>query len=289
VNGKGTALLTYRAHGKLRHVLAWGAVNARMPTSKTKPKQPQVKFTVDYSGGWGTQHKLVWKTFENACGRYDGPKLDSLVAACKAPDGSYWALQYWQKDLPDLGFLPWTANQRAWNLELSHWKGPLPKLQLYPNWIGSGKDYNVFGRETYRGIGVHGYGTTSHGENTDSYGRLLYLDTLGSAYGKGWRRENAFVPHAPAGNYCYGFFTHDPTKGGYSAPPGWKKGTLTPKGNGARYRMIARGPGVTPNVVRLVKGLAPYDPGNTQMVIYKTNLTALQLVLAAGDASCGGS
>ena len=29
VNAKGTALVTYRAQGKLTHLLAWGAVNAR--------------------------------------------------------------------------------------------------------------------------------------------------------------------------------------------------------------------------------------------------------------------
>ena len=32
VNAKGEALLTYTASGKLKHVLAWGAENARVPT-----------------------------------------------------------------------------------------------------------------------------------------------------------------------------------------------------------------------------------------------------------------
>ena len=48
--------------------------------------------------------RLVWPTFRNACAPYDGPALVYLVAACKAPDGSYWALQRWQRGLPLLGF-----------------------------------------------------------------------------------------------------------------------------------------------------------------------------------------
>ena len=37
------------------------------------------------------------------CPTYDGPALADLVAACKAPDGSYWAVQSWDRDLPDYG------------------------------------------------------------------------------------------------------------------------------------------------------------------------------------------
>ncbi|MEA2443375.1 MAG: hypothetical protein QOJ12_667, partial [Thermoleophilales bacterium] len=33
VNAKGEALLTYRAAGKLKHILVWGAVDARHPDS----------------------------------------------------------------------------------------------------------------------------------------------------------------------------------------------------------------------------------------------------------------
>src|SRR5579862_9909030 len=49
VNGKGEALVTYRAAGQVKHVLAWGAVNALAPTRGGK----QVAFQIDYTGGWG--------------------------------------------------------------------------------------------------------------------------------------------------------------------------------------------------------------------------------------------
>jgi hypothetical protein len=59
-NSKGEALLTYRARGAWQHVRVWGAVSGR---------QPRV----------GIPH--------------DGPPLAFLVTACRAPDGSYWAVQ----------------------------------------------------------------------------------------------------------------------------------------------------------------------------------------------------
>jgi hypothetical protein len=77
VDAQGRALLTYRAQGRLRRVLAWGAINALAPTRS----RPQVAFQLDYSGGSGA--------FHNTCRPYDGPKLAWLVTACKASDGSY--------------------------------------------------------------------------------------------------------------------------------------------------------------------------------------------------------
>ena len=49
-------------------MLAWGAVNAIAPTAGSA----QVDFKLDYSGGWGTYKKDVWKTFKNTCGPYNG-------------------------------------------------------------------------------------------------------------------------------------------------------------------------------------------------------------------------
>ncbi len=96
VNKQGIALVTYRTQqGAVRHVLVWGAINANAPS----PDVPQVRFKYDYSGGWKSRHNAnYWKTFKNACaGNYDGPTLQLVVATCKAPDGSYWALQSWQR------------------------------------------------------------------------------------------------------------------------------------------------------------------------------------------------
>ena len=71
----------------------------------------QISFKLDYSGGWGSRRKDVWRGFRNACRPYDGPELSWLVSACKAPNGSYWALQTWQTALPNLGMAPWQVDK----------------------------------------------------------------------------------------------------------------------------------------------------------------------------------
>ena len=49
VNAKGEALITYTAGGKLKHVLAWDAINAIAPTRA----RAQVEFKLDYAGRLG--------------------------------------------------------------------------------------------------------------------------------------------------------------------------------------------------------------------------------------------
>ena len=46
ISDKGEAMVTYRSAGRVHHVLAWGAVDARQPTHG----RPQVAFRKDYSG-----------------------------------------------------------------------------------------------------------------------------------------------------------------------------------------------------------------------------------------------
>jgi hypothetical protein len=278
VNGKGEALLTYRKGGAVHHVLVWGAINALPPTAGAH----QVKLKVDYSGGWGSRRTLYWKHFGSACGAYDGPQLPNLAAACKAPDGSYWAAQSWPQPLPDLGFTPWTPQLRALWLEVSHWSGDVARLETGTNWVYSGRFQDIFGRLTYKGTPVYGFGTTRYGAPTDGFGSLVYLDTYDSVYGRGWRRENTFVSHNPTGVFCYGFYPFDPTRGGYEHPAGAtaERGP----GVGSEYRLTASGPGVTPNVSVLVPGLHPFDGADPQDVAWQAQES--QLLLSWHDRSC---
>jgi len=279
VNAKGQALVTYRKPGGLvRHVLVWGAINAIAPQEGAH----QAKFKLDYSGGWGTYHTLYWKRFGSKCGRYDGPALPNVVAACKAPDGSYWAAQSWPQPLPDLGFPPWTSAMRADWLEVSHWSGPVATLETGSNWVYNGRFQAIFGRLTYQGQPVYGFGTTRFGAPTDGFGSLIYLDTYNSVYGPGWRRENSFVSHNPTGVFCYGFYPFDPTKGGYKHPPGWtaKRGP----GTGEKYRLTASGPGVTPNIATIVQGSHPFDRSSAADVSQQQQQSSL--LLSWGDRLC---
>jgi hypothetical protein len=268
VNAAGVALVTYTKAGRLRHTIAWGGINARLRPAR--PGVPQVKFKVDYSGGWGAFHDRLWTHFGNVCGAYDGPKLPWLAAACKAPDGSYWALQDWQVAMPNFGVAPWLTAQRAYWLRLAHWRGPLPKLEAYVDWIYSGRYQEVFGRYTYLGRGIRGFGTTDVGAPTDDYGRLLYLDTRNSVYGRGWKRANAFISHGPPGMFCAGLYPHagnDP-------------------GNGDRYRITAAGPGVMPDVLWQGKGLHDYDSSNAADVAYERRMNATLDRIRAGSPGC---
>ena len=237
VNDKGEALLTYSAEGKTKHVLAWGSVNAIAPTAARK----QVELSLDYAGGYGKYRRDYWKTFGSVCGTYDGSPLAWVVAACKAPDGSYWALQAWQRALPNYGVVP-TPAQALWELHLSHWTGPIATLTIKADWSYRRFDH-LYGSLTYNGGGVFGFKSTPAGVPLDTFGRNLYVDTFGSSYGAGWKRENSFLTHKRNGTFCYGFYTHG----------------SHPAGKGTKYRATVIGPGVTPDV--LWQGNAPgaYD------------------------------
>ena len=86
----------------------------------------------------------------------------------------------------------------------------------------------------------------------DGFGRNIYLDTLDSAYGPGWKRENSFLAHRGTGVFCYGLYPHDPY-------PGYPAVGRRPAGKGERYRATVVGPGVLPDVTW--EGAAPgaYD------------------------------
>ena len=271
VSADGKALLMYHARGKLQRVLAWGASGARQPTQVVE----QTEFRVDYSGGWRTFGRAVWEGFRNTCGPYRGPALPFLVTACTAHDGSHWAVQRWRRSQANFGLPPWKNGHGAWELRLSHWSGPVAKLEVWLDWSYNGRWHHLFGRLSYRGLPVHGFSTTPGGEPLDRYGRVLYLDTLDSAYGPGWYRENGFVARRPDGTFCYGFVPHTS-----------HTGERRPAGHGLRYRLSVSGPGVTPDVQWEGAGLSGFDGADPGHVAHETAMNALQRQLMAGSTPC---
>jgi hypothetical protein len=225
VDRHGRAHVSYRSGGRTRYVVAWGAINARAPNRR----RAQVEFRFHYGlGGKGV------------CLPYDGPPISWLVKACKAPDGSYWALQAWVRLKPNYG-----GTTGAKELHLSHWRGPLAMLTISQNWAER-RYRHMFGRLTYAGRGVYGFRATGQGAPLDSYGRNIYVDTYESRYGKGWHRENSFLTHHRGhtlGDFCYGFFPH------FGHPPG----------QGTKYRATAVGPGVTPDVLWAAGDIGAFD------------------------------
>jgi hypothetical protein len=248
VNAKGEALVTYRRPAApLRRVLVWGAINARTPDSGLS----QVRFKYDYAGGWGKYRRLVWRTFRNACKPYDGPELPYLVGACKAKDGSYWALQLWQRGLPLLGFDSWLPDQSAWELHVSHWSGGLAELDVSTNWTYDRTWEGLFGRLSYGGKPVYGGGSTKGGNPIDRYGRNVYIDTFDSVYGPGWKRESGILVHRPSGTFCHSFVPQKPFAG-------YPSNATRPAAPGKLYRVTVMGPGVTPVITWEGKGLGKF-------------------------------
>ena len=252
-NAKGEALVTYRrSDGTIRRVLAWGALNARPPTEGV----PQVAFKFDHAGGWGKYHQAkYWQRFQNKCRPYDGPALPLFVAGCKAPDGTYWTIQAWQRRLPNLGFDPWLPYHTNVELHLAHWSGELPVLEVYPNWTYNGAWQGIFGRLTYLGVPVHGFSATDRGVPKDFYGRNLHIDTLNSAYGPGWRREAGILTHKATGTFCHSFVPQKPFAW-------YPSQAMRPPAPGERYRVTVSGPGVTPVLQVEVPGTDERRPGS---------------------------
>jgi hypothetical protein len=275
VNAAGQALVTYDAEGKHSNVLVWGAVNAIHPTAARE----QVAFKIDYSGGYGTFKRPIWKTFKNACGRYDGPQLHWLVAACKAPDGSYWALQRWQRRLPLLGFAPWLPEHTRWELHVSHWNTELPVLEMYTNWTYGFQWQGVFGRLTYLGHPVYGFSTTREGNPRERYSRNVYIDTYNSVYGSGWMRESGILTHRTTGTFCHSFVPQRPF-------PGYPSQDMRPPAPGERYRVTVMGPGVTPVLMTEVAGLPAYNQANPEHVRFEADANATFDRVMAGDRIC---
>jgi len=77
----------------------------------------------------------------------------------------------------------------------------------------------------------------------DAFGRNVYVDTLDSAYGPGWKRENSFLTHGPGGTWCYSVNPHG----------------SHPAGTGSQYRITILGPGVVPDVGLTISAPAPFN------------------------------
>jgi hypothetical protein len=228
VDAAGKAVVSFRESGRRRTVLVWGAVNARPP----EPRRAQTRFRLRFQA-----HARV----ANSCASYDGPRLAWLVAACRARDGSYWALQRWQRLLPGRGKRP-SPREALWELRISHWRGALPEFTVKLDWAYRRYDH-LYGWYSYLGTPIHGFRVTRTGVPRDSHARNVYLDTFNSAYGRGWRREGGFLTQKPRGNFCWGFF---PREG-------------RPAGSGERYRATVIGPGVMPDMYWESPALGPYN------------------------------
>ena len=113
-------------------------------------------------------------------------------------------------------FRPGHANE----LHVSHWNGPLPELEVSPNWTYDGRWQGIFGRLTYQGVPVHGFRTPS-ASRPEPYARYVYIDTHNSPFGPGWQRAAAILTHLANGAFCHSFVPQEP-------PPGFRYPVVPP-------------------------------------------------------------
>jgi len=149
-------------------------------------------------------------------------------------------------------------------------------LQAYPRWskyysgplkASATKHFPVlFGSLTFAGVGVYGPGNR-YGAPTNSYGRNIYIDTLDSDYGKGWRRIMGVLTQPTNGTFCYEFSK----KGGSNGKTGISASNT--------YRLTAIGPSLTPVIrVEFQGPTFPYGTANYNPLSNKwgTNLSPEQ-------------
>jgi len=124
-------------------------------------------------------------------------------------------------------------------------------LRAYPRWskfysgtrARSAKNHFplLFGLLTFRGVGVYGPGN-KFGSPTNEFGRNVYIDTLDSDYGPGWRRVMGVLTQPTHGTFCYEFSK----KGGSDG----KTGVSTKN----TYRMTVIGPSLSPVLTQNIQG-----------------------------------
>jgi hypothetical protein len=109
----------------------------------------------------------------------------------------------------------------------------------------------------------------------DKYGRNVFIDTLNSSYGPGWKREAGILTHRDTGTFCHSFVPQRPF-------PGYPNQDLRPPAPGERYRVTAGGPGVMPVMQTEISGLTRAD------LARDPEFDAVFDRVMAGDRKCAG-
>jgi hypothetical protein len=314
VNKKGLALLTFKANGRVQHILARGAINARSPSKTVK----QVRFKLDYKGGWGFFHDAkYWKNHfgRNICGPYKPPANtppDNTPPPTETNPGDYTQGDDTPQDdtpsntppeksykldrriliyactTPDgshWALQSWQRRLRTyggknkaynlvWELRLSHWNTELPKLEIKMDW---------------QSWGTRGPNDPFGDRHYDHlWGRFTYLGkpvygfkaTRVGAPLDDWGR-NVYLdtfksPYGGGWKHENAFLTHDPT-GNFCYVV--TKHPPHPAGIGEKYRATVVGPGVAPDVTWEGPSPGRYDP------VLDLQANAQQHLDLAGDSS----
>jgi hypothetical protein len=163
--------------------------------------------------------------------------------------------------------------ETSWELHVAHFSGELPKLEVFPTY--GGRWQGLFGRYTYLGRPIFGFGAPAKGVPKDKYGRNVYIDTLNSPYGPGWRRESGILTHLGTGTFCHSFVPQRPFAG-------YPSQDVRPAAAGERHRITVGGPGVMPVMQVELPGLTKAD------LERDGEFDAMFAQVMNGDRTCAG-
>ena len=219
-----------------RHVLVWGAINARTPDSRPAAGPLLARL---HGRPAAAAARPSGSASATPAAATTAPSSATSSPAARRRDGSYWALQRWQRNLPIRGLAAVDAWQRAYELRLSHWVGPLAQVES----TRTGRSRRRAGHlrpHDIRGKPVHGFHTPSTASRRDTYGRcrLHRHARLGIRAGLEARRRQG----APSQERRLLLQLRPP---GAAARLPDDRAPRGP-GNGDRHRVTAMGPGVTP-------------------------------------------
>ena len=225
VSARGVATLSYTTRGVRRHAIAWGARDALAP----RQTRPQVRFRVDYTGGWGAFGRpglagtrrvpsVPRAGASVARGRVHGARRIVLGGTAMA------AAHFDEGQRGNVRAPPVALDRKTRRRSRS------ASIRAPTGTSSSAGTASAACPST-------AFGRTRRGEPLDPYGRNIYVDTYDSVYGSGWHRENGFLARRPAGLFCY---VLDQVEG-----------------KGTKYRATALGPGVTP----IVEWVGRPEPG----------------------------
>ena len=191
VNGKGEALFTYRrADGRLRRVLAW----ARSTPVRRRPTFPRCGSAgTTPAVGASTETGSTGGASRTAAGRTTARSTDAR-RRMQGPDGTYWTVQ--------VATAP--AAPRLRSVAPPPCELGVPRRALRRRASSARTPSQLDARRPLAGrlrplqlprpAGVR-VRLDRKGRPKDKYGRNLYIDTLNSAYGAGWRRESGILTH----------------------------------------------------------------------------------------------
>ena len=159
------------------------------PAYLTSPTVKQLSAKSAFARNYATT------SFGGSCPHYDGPALAWIVTACKAPDGSYWAVQTLAARAAELRPRRRTRRSPSGSSTSRTGRRDLPVLTIHDRLVVApvGSPLRHVHLPTAAGLRLRARPPT--GQPLDAFGRNLYVDTLDSAYGTGWKRENSFLTH----------------------------------------------------------------------------------------------